>query len=140
METNPFQIVDFTKMMEQYKLPGVDFGALVERQRKDIEALTEANRIAAEGMQALAKLEAEILQKTMQEVMSAMSKAATGGDPMANAAKQAELAQQAFGKALANMRELAEVASKSQSEAYAVISKRVQQSIQELTALMQPKK
>jgi len=140
METNPFQFVDFTKMMEQYKLPGVDFGALVERQRKDIEALTEANRIAAEGMQALAKLEAEILQKTMQEVMAAMSKAATGGDPMANASRQADLAQQAFGKALANMRELAEVASKSQSDAYAVISKRVQQSIQELTALMQPKK
>lgn len=140
METNPFQFVDLTKMMEQYKLPGVDFGALVERQRKDIEALTEANRIAAEGMQALAKLEAEIMQKTMQEVMAAMSKAATGGDPMANASRQADLAQQAFGKALANMRELAEVASKSQSDAYAVISKRVQQSIQELTALMQPKK
>jgi len=140
METNPFKFVDFAKMMEQYKIPGVDFGAMVERQRKDIEALTEANRIAAEGMQALAKLEAEILQKTMQEVMTAMSKSAAGGDPMANASRQAELAQQAFGKALSNMRELAEVASKSQSEAYAVISKRVQESIQEMTALMQPKK
>ncbi|HSD59610.1 MAG TPA: TIGR01841 family phasin [Burkholderiales bacterium] len=139
METNPFQFVDFGKLMEQYKLPGVDFGALVERQRKDIEALTEANRIAAEGIQALAKKEAEILQKTMQEVMAAMSKAPTG-DPMASASKQADLAQQAFGKALANMRELAEVASKSQSDAYAVISKRVQENIQELTALMQPKK
>ncbi len=140
METNPFQFVDITKLMEQYKLPGVDFGAMVERQRKDIEALTEANRIAAEGMQALAKKEAEILQKTMQEVMAAMSKAAAGGDPMANASKQAELAQQAFGKALSNMRELAEVANKSQSDAYAVISKRVQENIRELTALMQPKK
>jgi len=140
METNPFQFVDFGKLMEQYKLPGVDFGAMVERQRKDIEALTEANRIAAEGIQALAKKEAEILQKTMQEVMAAMSKASTGGDPMASASKQADLAQQAFGKALANMRELAEVASKSQSDAYAVITKRVQENIQELTALMQPKK
>ncbi len=140
METNPFQFVDFGKLMDQYKLPGVDFGALVERQRKDIEALTEANRIAAEGIQALAKKEAEILQKTMHDVMAAMSKAATGGDPMANASKQAELAQQAFGKALANMRELAEVAARSQSDAYAVISKRVQENIQELTGLMQHKK
>src|SRR5574342_1048851 len=111
MQTNPFQFVDLTKLMEQYKLPGVDFGALVEARRKDIEALTEANRIAAEGMQALAQKEAEIMQKTLQEVMGAMSKASAGGDPMASASKQAELVQQAFGKALANMRELAEVAS-----------------------------
>jgi phasin family protein len=139
METNPFQFVDFTKIMEQYKMPGVDFGAIVEARRKDIEALTEANRIAVEGMQALAQKEAEILQKTMQEVMSAMSGAA-GKDPMTNAAKHSEVAQKAFEKALTNMRELAEMASRSQSEAYAVISKRAQQNIQELMSLSQPKK
>src|SRR5215216_2472285 len=39
-------VFDFTKLMSQFRLPGVDFAALVERERKNIEALAKANRIA----------------------------------------------------------------------------------------------
>ena len=46
---------DFTKLMSQFRLPGVDFAALVDRERKNIEALAEANRIAFEGWQPLAR-------------------------------------------------------------------------------------
>jgi hypothetical protein len=40
---------DFTRLMRQFRLPGVDFAALVDRERKNIEALAEANRIAFEA-------------------------------------------------------------------------------------------
>jgi hypothetical protein len=53
---------DFTKLMSQFRLPGVDFGALVDRERKNIEALAEANRIAFEGWQSLVRRQAEILR------------------------------------------------------------------------------
>ena len=36
-------LADLTKLAEQFKLPGVDVSALVEWQRKDLEALAEAN-------------------------------------------------------------------------------------------------
>ena len=46
-------VLDFTKLMNQFQLPGVDFTALVDVERKNIEALVKANRIAFEGWQRL---------------------------------------------------------------------------------------
>ena len=134
--TGPF--VDITKLMEQFKLPGVDIPAIVEARRKDIEALAEANRIAFEGMQALAQKQAEILQKSMQEAQAAMQGMAAGPSA-ASAGNPGELIQQAFQRALANMRELAEMAGKSQAQAIEVVSKRVQENIEETKKLLQPK-
>src|SRR5712671_7652676 len=56
-------VFDFTKLMSQFRLPGVDFAALVDRERRNIEALAEANRIAFEGWQRLVRRQAEILQE-----------------------------------------------------------------------------
>jgi hypothetical protein len=35
-------VFDFTKLMSQFRLPGVDFAALVDRERKNIEALAKS--------------------------------------------------------------------------------------------------
>ena len=60
-------VFDFTKLMSQFRLPGVDFAALVDRERKNIEALAKANRIAFEGWQRLVRRQAEMLQETMKK-------------------------------------------------------------------------
>ena len=130
MEKTAVPFVDINKIMEQFKLPGIDMSAIVEARRKDIEALTQANKIALEGLQSLAQKQAEILRETMEEAQSAMQRMAAG-TPLENATKQGELVQQAFHKALANMKALAEMAGKSQADAFDVISKRVQQNIKE---------
>ena len=44
---------DIKKLIDKYQLPGVDVAALVDWQRKDMEALAEANRQAFEGIKAL---------------------------------------------------------------------------------------
>ena len=139
MEKPNTPFVDVTKLMEQFKIPGIDMPAIVEARRKDIEALAEANRIAFEGMQSLAQKQAEILQKSMQEAQAAMQQLSSG-QPAENAGKQGELMQQAFQQALANMRELAEMAGKSQAQAMEVVSKRVQENIEETKKLLQPKR
>jgi hypothetical protein len=54
---------DFTKLMSQFPLPGVNFATLVDREQKNIEALTKANRIAFEGWQRLVRRQAEMLRK-----------------------------------------------------------------------------
>ena len=130
MEKTAVPFVDINKIMEQFKLPGIDMSAIVEARRKDIEALTQANKIALEGLQSLAQKQAEILRETMEEAQSAMQRMAAG-TPLENVTKQGELVQQAFHKALANMKALAEMAGKSQADAFDVISKRVQQNIKE---------
>jgi phasin family protein len=116
-------VLDFTKLMSQFRLPGVDFAALVDRERKNIEALAKANRIAFEGWQRLVRRQAEILQETMKEVV------ANAGQQDA-IKKRADLAKEGFEKALANMRELAEMATKSQKEAFDVVRKRIEENVE----------
>ena len=116
-------VFDFTKLMSQFRLPGVDFAALVDRERKNIEALAKANRIAFEGWQRLVRRQAEILQETMKEVV------ANAGQQDA-IKKRADLAKEGFEKAMANMRELAEMATKSQKEAFDVVRKRIEENVE----------
>ena len=63
-------VFDFTKLVSQFRLPGVDFAALVDRERKNIEALAKANRIAFEGWQRLVRRQAEIFQETMKKAVA----------------------------------------------------------------------
>ncbi len=136
MEKPTSQLIDITKMFEQFKLPGVDVSALMEARRKDIEALAEVNKIALQSSQTMAQKQVEILQNTMQELMQTMST----GKPVENAARQGEVVQHALEKAFTYMRELAELTVKAQTEAVAVINKRAQENMQELTSLVQSKK
>lgn len=71
-------------------------------------------------------------QAATKDMMSAQS-------PEVGAAKQAELGKQTFEKALANMRELAEMATKSQTQAWEVVNRRFHENLEELKKLMEPK-
>ncbi len=144
---NPFSNVDFskfdlskfdmTKMMGDVKIPGFDMEAIVATQRKNIEALTTANQMAVQGMQAVAQRQAEILSQAMSEVSAiAQQLASSASNPQEMTTKQAELARKGFEQALSNMRELAEMVSKSNTDAFAVINKRVTESLQELKGLV----
>jgi phasin family protein len=114
--------LDFTKLLQQFKIPGVDFSSIIERERKNIEALAQANRIAFEGWQNLVRRQSEILQDSMK-------RAADDAKNQTALKNGAELARSAFETALANMRELAEMATKSQKDAFEVIRKRVEENM-----------
>jgi phasin family protein len=131
--------MDIKQLMEQFKIPGVDLGAMMEARRKDIEALVAANQQAYEGMQKLGQRQAEMLRDAMAEWQGASGKLMSGQSPRADATKQAELGKQALERALANMRELAEMATTSQTQAWNVINKRFQENLEELRRLAQPK-
>ncbi|MBR1150498.1 phasin family protein [Bradyrhizobium sp. JYMT SZCCT0428] len=115
-------LFDFTKLMSQFQLPGVDFTALVDRERKNIEALVKSNRIAFEGWQRLVRRQAEMLEETMKKVVADAGQE----DPK----KRADLAREGFEKALANMRELAEITTQSQKEAFDVVRKRIEENVE----------
>ena len=114
---------DFTKLMSQFQLPGVDFATPVDRERKNIEALAKANRIALEGWQRLVRRQAEMLQETMKKVVADASQQDAKK-------KRADLAKEGFEKALANMRELAEITTQSQKEAFDVVRKRIEENME----------
>lgn len=133
---NPLLDFDVTKMMGEFRMPGLDMDVLVSAQRRNIEALTAANRMAYEGVQAVFKRQVEILRQTMEEVAGASKGLSEPGSPQDKAAKQTELAKDAFERALGNMRELSEMMAKSNNEAFDLLNKRFAQSLDELRDLV----
>lgn len=133
---DPTKVVDeFSKMLKTYNLPGVDMDSLVASQKKNLEALTSANRVVIEGVQAVAKRQAEILQETMNEATKALDSLSKASSPQDAAAKQAELAKSAFERALGNMRELAEMVSKANQQATDTINTRISATLDEIKDL-----
>jgi phasin family protein len=128
-------LADLGKMVEKFKLPGIDVNAIVESQRKDMEALAEANRQAYEGIKALAQRRNEILQEALVQWQDAM-KDATGKDAMS---KRTEMAKKGVQQAIANFRELAEMEAQSRSKAWKVLQDRFQENVANLQKLLKPK-
>lgn len=128
----PYDIADLTKMMRDFQVPGVDWSGLMASQQKNLEALTKANQVMFEGAQAVVQRQVEILQKAMAEYGEAARNLMQESDPGAQASKRVELAKTAFEAALANMRELAELAGRSNREALEVINQRATEGLEEI--------
>jgi len=130
---DPAKIADqFTKMAGAYKVPQFDVDSIMNAQRKNIDAMTAANKAAVEGVQALAARQNEIFQETLAGATEAVSQLTTVAGPEDAAAKQAELLKVSFEKALGNMKELAELAAKSNADASEVINARISESFDEV--------
>jgi phasin family protein len=121
------------KMMENFKIPGVDIQALVDDQRKNIDAMTKAVRIASEGAAAVSQRQLEIFQTTSEQ-LSAMFR-----DLKMTREQQTELAKKAFQTALENARELAEMSAKASNDAFAVMKQRMAESLEEMRKAAQAK-
>lgn len=123
---NPFAAFDLNKMLGDLKLPGFDPSAVAAAQQKNLEAIAAANRKALEGYQAVARRQAEIFQENLKEA-AAMIKTT----PDVNAAKQAETLRQAVEKGMAQLRELAEMTAKANTEAYETITQRMNETMED---------
>jgi len=126
---------EFTKMAERYQVPGLDVEALGESHRRNVEALTAANRTAVDGARALAKRQAAILQETLDAAKEAFGQLGKSGSPQEAAAKQASIAKQVFETAVANAHELGEMVAKSNAEAADVITGRIAEGLDEIKVL-----
>lgn len=131
---NPF--ADLQSMMSQFQIPGVDLAAVVEARRKDIDALVAANHAALEAAQALSQKQMEMLGQAMKDIQQA-TRDGMGGLAGFDAGSQAEAARKAVERAIADMKELAELAQHSQKDALAHLSARADEQMQEIRALLQ---
>jgi phasin family protein len=123
MDTTFNPTTDFSMMLAQLKLPGFDMPSLVEAQRKNIDAVTQANQRAYEGMQALVQKQQEIFSKRVEEIQATVQKM-SGSNPQEAITEQLAFVQRMMTKTFEDMRELAETAQKSQAEVLGGIGKR----------------
>ncbi len=127
-----FLDTDFSKAFAGFTLPGFDVEAVLASQRKNIEALTQANQLAVEGVQAVARRQAEIAREANDEASTVLREIVQPTAPEERVAKQAELLKQTFERGLANARELTLLLAKANTEAFDVVAKRVAQGFEEI--------
>ena len=127
---------DMMRMLAEFRLPGMpDLEQLASAQRRNFEALSAANRVALEGAQAVARRHTEILQQSMSEMTQAMQSMAGAQDPQARATQQAEMLKAAYERAVGNMREVADLIQKSNSEALSLLNQRFTEAMDEVKAM-----
>lgn len=129
--------MDMMKMLGEFKMPAVpDMEAFAAAQRRNIEALSTANRVALEGAQAVARRHMEIMQASVAEMTEAMKAFASAEAPQDKAAKQAALAKVTYEKAVGNLQEIADLIQKANSEALSVLNKRFAEAMDEVKGLV----
>jgi phasin family protein len=127
---------DVGKLFANGRAPVFDMTALIDAQRKNIEALTTANKLALEGAQQVAQRQAEFVRQVVQDFSGITRELVAEGTPEEKLVRQADFAKGSFEQAVANFGELSELAQKSGTQAFAVISKRVVENFDEMkTAL-----
>jgi phasin family protein len=124
----------FGRMFGDFKVPPVDFGMLMDAQRKNMEALATANRIALEGMQAVARRHTEIVRDAVTELQQFWKQNLSAGPGEVDVGKHTDMMKVQFEKSLANLREITEMIAKSNAEAAEVVTARVSASLSELSS------
>ena len=125
----------FTEMRFPTMIP--DSTALLAAHRRNMEVLSNANRLALEGAQAVARRHMEIMQQTMTELSEHMRELSTPETPQAKAARQAELVKKSYERAVANIRDLSDLIQRSNGEALSVLSERFKEAMDEVKGLLE---
>lgn len=111
---------------------------LLDSGRKDLQAVMQANEKSYKGLQMLVQRQTEMIKSAIAEWQS-VAKPMPGQDPKENLAKLDALGRASFQRAIGDIKELAELAAKSQKDAFEVVRQRVQDNVDEVTKLLQRK-
>ncbi len=137
---SPFPEFDPAKFLADLKIPNLpDVEAVLATHKRNLEALTEANRVALEGAQAVARRHLEIVQSTVSELKETLKDLTATTNPSSRAAKHAELLRQAFETSVSNSRELGDLIQKSNNEALSKLNGRFSEAMTEVKALFDKK-
>lgn len=127
---------DFSKAFSELKVPALpDMEAILATHKRNLEALSDANRVALEGAQAVARRHLEIMQSTMTELADSVKSLSATEAPASRAARQTELLKQAYENAVSNTRELGDLIQKSNTEAIQKLNHRFSEAMNEMKAL-----
>jgi phasin family protein len=127
---------DMMRMLAEFRLPAMpDLEGLAQAQRRNLEALSAANKVALEGAQAVARRHVEIMYSAMTEMTEALRSMSGMESPQDRAARQAEMLKAGYERAVANMRELADLIQKSNGEALELLNRRFAEAMDEVKTM-----
>lgn len=130
----PFFDFDVTKMFADFRFHPIDVEAVWAAQRRNIEALSQANQLAVEGVHALAKRQIEMTQQTLEEVSTHVREMVQPSSTEDRIAKHAEFTKKMIDKGLTHGREVAALAAKTGAETTEVLQRRATEGLDEMKA------
>ena len=101
-------------------------------QRRNIEALTQANQLTVEAVQAVARRQIEIARQTLEDMSALLRDLAQPASTEDRIAKNTEYAKQMLEKSLSNGREITLLATKAGTEAADVLRRRACEGLDEI--------
>lgn len=145
-KNNPFSEFltqnDFSKFFENYQSVPFDMGAMMETQRKNLQAITEAQQLAMGSLQAVAQRQAEIMSQIVQDNSTLATEIMAEGTPEEKMSRNAKMFKTVYERSVKNMKEISEMLNKSGQEASNIINKRVAATMNEIQSSIEkePKK
>jgi phasin family protein len=130
----PFDF-DMSKVLADFRLKPLDVEAVWAAQRRNLEALSQANQAAVEGVQAVARRHIELTRQAFEGWSTLLREMAQPASPEDRIAKNTEYAKQMLEKGISHGREIASIASKAGTDAAEILHKRANEGLDELRSL-----
>ena len=94
---------DVTKIFADFRFPPVNVEAVWAAQRRNIEALSQANQLAVEGVQAVARRQFEITRQGIEEFSALLRDLSQPVSPEERISKNTEYAKQMIEKGVSRL-------------------------------------
>jgi phasin family protein len=121
----------FRKFGSDLGLPKLDVEKLLEAQKKNLDALGESAKVAAQGAQSVAQMQREVLEAGLREAASLAREYKPLGQVHENLALQSEFARKVFDIAVKGAQDSAATARQSTADAVKIIQDRMKESFDE---------
>jgi phasin family protein len=133
----PFDF-DMTRMFADLRFRPLDVEAVWAAQRRNVEALSQANQAAVDGVQKLARSHIELTRQAFEGWSTLLREWAQPASTEDRIAKNTEYAKQLLEKGISHGREMATIAAKAGTDAAEILHKRANEGLDELRAFAGP--
>lgn len=113
---------------------------MLQSQKKNIDALSESTKVAAQGAQSVAQKQREVLESGLREAVTLAREYRPLGKVHENIALQTEFAKKVFEFTVQGAQESASSARQTTTDAVKIIHDRVKESLGEIRASVRPNK
>lgn len=138
-------LLDPSEMMKQFarafhgilQQPNLDLDDILESQRKNIEALTDANKLVFDNAQRIMEHQVEMFRYAMEQAVSSVKSASKSKSAKEITAQQVKLIELGVEKSLAGMRDITESIIDANTRAFDIANKRMTENMSEFKRNLQ---
>lgn len=132
----PDWLMEMSRYFADWRNQGVGVETMVAIQRKNLEALSQAQQVAIEGVHAVMRHQLAFAQRAVADCANLFTGlAAPNGSMQDRLAQHADVSKSTFEKGLSNMREMTDIVTKANAEAINVLTRRMSESFDEIRDL-----